>query len=87
MTKPIAIWLVLILLPVSLYLSMFLLGLLGLAGYWGYYMPLWDLGEPFFKYSPDTAWYYPAIYGHLLAAMSYSIVYWCGYLFWKEMRR
>jgi hypothetical protein len=87
MTKSIKIWLLLILLPVPLYLSMFLLGLIGLAGYWGYYMPLWDLGEPFFKYSSDTGWYYPTIYGHLLAAMIYSIVYWCGYLFWKEIRR
>lgn len=87
MTKPIKIWLVLILLPVPLYLSMFLLGLIGLAGYWGYYMPLWNLGEPYFKYSSDTGWYYPTLYGHLLAAIIYSIVYWFGYFFWKEVRR
>ena len=76
MTKATKAWMVLVLLPIPLYLSMFLLGLIGLAGYWGYYMPLWELGEPFFKYSSDTGWYYPTVYGNVLAAVIYSAVYW-----------
>jgi hypothetical protein len=86
MTKSIKIWLVLILLPVPLYLSMFLLGLIGLAGYWDYYIPLWDLSEPFFKYSSDTGWYYPTVYGHILAATVYSIIYWLAYYIYKRVR-
>ncbi|MBD3791687.1 MAG: hypothetical protein IE918_05995 [Campylobacterales bacterium] len=42
-------WFIIIFLPVLLWLSMFVLGLIGLALYWGYYMPLWSLGEPFFN--------------------------------------
>jgi len=86
MNKSIKIWVALILLPVPLYLSMFILGLIGLAGYWGYYMPLWSFGEPFFKYSTDTGWYYPTLYGHILASIIYSIIYWVVYLMFKKVR-
>jgi len=65
---------------------MFFLGLIGLAGYWGYYIPFWQLGEPFFKYSSDTGWYYPTIYGHLIAALVYSLIYWLGYFVLKLIR-
>ena len=87
MTKSVKIWLAIVLLPIPLYLSMFVLGLIGLAGYWGYYIPLWSLGDPFFKYSSDTGWYYPTLYGHILAALAYSIVFWVGYYLFKKVWR
>ncbi|MGP9685997.1 hypothetical protein [Halomonas sp. AOP25-F1-15] len=87
MIKSVKIWLAIVLLPMPLYLSMFLLGLIGLAGYWGYYIPFWSLGEPFFKYSSDTGWYYPTLYGHILAAVAYSIIFWCGYYLLKKVWR
>ncbi len=85
MNKPLKVWLVLIFLPVPLYLSMFILGLIGLAGYWGYYMPLWSMGEAFFKYSSDTGWYYPTTYGHIAAVVIYSLIYWFGYLGYQKV--
>ena len=57
---------------------MFVLGLTGLAGYWGYHTPLWSVGEPFFKYSSDTGWFYPTLYGNLISAAIYSTIYWLG---------
>ena len=86
MKKIIKIWIVLIIiLPTILWLSMFVLGLIGLAGYWSYYFPLWGLEEPFFKYSTDTGWYYPTLYGNLITAVIYSIVYWIVILIRKQI--
>ncbi len=86
MTKAVKIWIVIVLLPIPLYLSMFILGLAGLAGYWGYYLPLWDVGEPFFKYSSDTGWYYPTFYGSALAAIIYSAIYWLIYWMYQKVK-
>jgi hypothetical protein len=55
---------------------MFVLGLIGLAGFWGYYSPLWFLGDPFFLYSSDTGWYYPTWAGAAITAVVYSAVFW-----------
>jgi len=80
MKFPVAIWLTIVfLLPFLLFLSMFVLGIAGLVVYLGYYMPLWDMGEPFFTYSSDIGAYFPSIYGNLVAAVIYSAVYWISY--------
>ena len=86
MTKVVKTWLVLVSIPILLYLSTFVLGLIGLVIYWGYYIPLWKLGEPFFKYSSDTGWYYPTLYGNVLAACVYSISYWLIYWVIKKIK-
>ena len=87
MSKAVKIWLAFVLLPIPLYLLVFIFGLVGLAGYWGYYMPLWDAGEPFFKYSTDTGWYYPTFYGNGLAVIIYSALYWLLYCLYQKVKR
>ena len=79
MNKPVKYWIALLLLPLPLYASMYFLGLIGLAGYLGYYRPLWFLGDTFFTYSTDIGWYFPTIYGNLIGAIIYSLIYWFGY--------
>ncbi|MFA6063609.1 MAG: hypothetical protein WC736_13545 [Gallionella sp.] len=86
MTKATKAWLFIILLPVPLYFSMYVLGLIGLAGYLGYYMPLWKMGETFFNYSSDIGWYFPSLYGQLAAAVIYSVAYWFGYWIFIKLR-
>ena len=87
MRLSVKLWLALIAAPVLLWLSMFVLGLVGLAGLWGYYSPLWFLGDPFFLYSSDTGWYYPTWAGAAVTAVVYSVVFWIGVYVWGSLQR
>jgi len=86
MNKTVIIWLIIIFIPALLWVSMFVLGLVGLAGFWGYYSPLWFFGEPFFKYSSDTGWFYPTIYGLMLTPVIYSLIYWLVVFTFRQAR-
>jgi hypothetical protein len=87
MRRSVKIWLVLVAAPIPLGLSVFALGLIGLAAFWGYYSPLWFLGEPFFLYSSDTGMYYPTWAGAAIAVVIYSIVYWMGVYAWSLLAK
>ena len=80
------VWLVLIVLPLPLYFSMYSLGLIGLAAYMTYYMPLWFLEEPFFVYSSDIGWWIPTIWGNVAGLTIYSILLFLIYRWAKWLK-
>lgn len=74
MWKLAVLWIAILIFPAGVYHVMD--DLRGLVVYLSYYAPLWFFGEPFFMVSTDIGWHYPTIYGHLLAVVAYSAVFW-----------
>jgi hypothetical protein len=87
MKKIIILWLAILLYPFVAYQVTFYFGLYGLVAYLGYYIPLWPIGDPFFEYSSDIGWYYPTVYGYILAAIVYSLIIWFGYVLYEKVRK
>lgn len=92
--KSILIWLIIIFLPTIFFVLKLLLGLPGQLAYVGYYFPLRELGEPFFIHVKNVDWYLPTLYGQLITAVIYSVLYWIIFLiikiikidiFWKKI--
>jgi hypothetical protein len=79
-------WLGLVLAPLGFYCLARLLGLMLLVLYLGYYVPLWWMGEPYFRFSSDIGWWLPAVPGMLAAAVIYSLVYWAAVATWLAVR-
>ncbi len=86
MKKYIKLWLIIILLPIPLWLSMFILGLIGVVLYRYYYFPLWFLREPFFIYPNDIGIYYPSLYGNIITIIIYSLIYWGIFFMLKKIK-
>ncbi|WP_020210725.1 hypothetical protein [Gilvimarinus chinensis] len=85
MWKIISLWLAILAAPaIFLYAAA---DLYGLVVYLSYYAPLWIFGEPFFVFSTDIGWYYPTIYGHILAAFIYSLTFWGLYILMVKAKR
>ena len=74
MWKLVVLWIAILILPAVVYYVM--TDLRGLVVYLSYYAPLWFLGEPFFNWSPSIGWHIPTKYGLILAALTYSVLFW-----------